>query len=213
MPFPLLQLSQRQLVAGHRGTHRNRKRSFLSLLSNTQKPVSFLSRKHNLTIRHSVQIHEVNSTDPALVMTSDSSTVEVNPPGLTVPEIQSLGGVEATSSIPDSSKNPTSVLAIKQDERDTKHSSFTTQEEIRSSPTPVTMQQGENITLKTPSREKDSDGSVLTNSKTSILPKDGGKPAQIQPRKAEIPGNQAMAATANQGWAAGVWQGFRRAPS
>ncbi|KAG8134403.1 hypothetical protein E2320_007510 [Naja naja] len=129
---------------------------------------------------------EVNSADPALVTTSDSSMVEVNHPGLTVPEIQSLGGVEATSLIPDSSKNPTSVLAIKQDEWDTKHSSFTTQEEIRSSPTPVTTQQGENITLKTPSREKDNDGNVLTNSKTSILPKDGRNPAQIQPRKGPL---------------------------
>lgn len=128
---------------------------------------------------------EANSTDPVLVTTLDSSKVEVSHPGLAVPEIQSLGGVEATSSIPDSSANPTSVLTIKQDGRDIKHSTFTTQEEIQSSPTPVTIQQGENISLKTPSREKDSDGSV-TNVKTSILPKDGGHSAQIQPRKGPL---------------------------
>ncbi|XP_070804911.1 multimerin-1 [Pituophis catenifer annectens] len=128
---------------------------------------------------------EANSTDPILVTTLDSSKVEVSHPGSAVPEVQSLGGVEAISSIPDSSANPTSVLAIKQDGRDIKHSTFTTQEEIQSSPTPVTTQQGENISLKTPSREKDSDGSV-TNAKTSILPKDGGHSAQIQPRKGPL---------------------------
>ncbi|XP_034296374.1 multimerin-1 isoform X2 [Pantherophis guttatus] len=128
---------------------------------------------------------EANSTDPILVTTLDSSKVEVSHPGSAVPEVQSLGGVEAISLIPDSSANPTSVLAIKQDGRDIKHSTFTTQEEIQSSPTPVTIQQGENISLKTPSREKDSDGSV-TNAKTSILPKDGGHSAQIQPRKGPL---------------------------
>lgn len=128
---------------------------------------------------------EANSTDPAVVMTLDSSTVEVSHPGLTVPEVQSLGGVEATSSIPDSPRNPTSLLTVKQDGRDIQHSTLTTQEEIQSSPTPATTQQGENITLKTPGREKDSDGSG-TNAKASILPKEVGHPAQIQPRKGPL---------------------------
>ncbi|XP_032080547.1 multimerin-1 [Thamnophis elegans] len=128
---------------------------------------------------------EANSTDPAVVTTLDSSTVEVSHPGLTVPEVQSLGGVEATSSIPDSPQNPTSVLTIKQDGWDIKHSPLTTQEEIQSSPTPATTEQGENITLKTPGREKDSDGSG-THAKASIRPKEGGHPAQIQPRKGPL---------------------------
>ncbi|XP_058048728.1 multimerin-1 isoform X2 [Ahaetulla prasina] len=128
---------------------------------------------------------EDNSTDPALVTTSDSSTVEISHPGFAVPEIQSLGRVEPTSSIPDSSQNPTFVQTIKQDGQDIKRSIFTTQEEIQSSPTPATTRQGENIALKTPSREKDQDASV-TNAKAPILPKDGGNPAQILPRKGPL---------------------------
>ncbi|XP_015680924.1 multimerin-1 [Protobothrops mucrosquamatus] len=128
---------------------------------------------------------EANSTDPALVMISDSSPVEVSHPGLTDPEIQSFGDAQAPSSILDSSEKPPSVLTVKQDERDIKHSIFITQEETQSSPTPVTTQQGENVTLKTLSREKDSDGDV-TKSKALILPKDGGHPAQINPRKGPL---------------------------
>ncbi|KAL7982101.1 hypothetical protein Chor_001158 [Crotalus horridus] len=124
---------------------------------------------------------EANSTDPSLVMISDSSPVEVSHPGLTVPENQSFGDVQAPSSILDSSEKPPSVLTVKQDERDIKHSTFITQ----SSATPVTTQQGENITLKTLSREKDRDGDV-TKSKALILPKDGGHPAQINPRKGPL---------------------------
>ncbi|KAK9398710.1 multimerin-1 [Crotalus adamanteus] len=114
-------------------------------------------------------------------MISDSSPVEVSHPGLTVPENQSFGDVQAPSSILDSSEKPPSVLTVKQDERDIKHSTFITQ----SSATPVTTQQGENITLKTLSREKDRDGDV-TKSKALILPKGGGHPAQINPRKGPL---------------------------
>ncbi|XP_070614112.1 LOW QUALITY PROTEIN: multimerin-1 [Erythrolamprus reginae] len=120
-----------------------------------------------------------NSTDHVSVQALDSSTVEVSYPGLT-------GGVEATPSITDSSGNPTtSVLTISQDGRDVEHSTVSTQEGIHSSPSPVTTQREENITLKTPSGGKDSDGSVA-NSKAPILPKDGGHPAQIQPRKGPL---------------------------
>ncbi|XP_063166902.1 multimerin-1 [Candoia aspera] len=128
---------------------------------------------------------EANSTDPALVTTLDSSTVEVNHPGLTVSEIQSLGDVQVTSSISYSSEKPTPVLNIKQDEQDIKHSTFLAQKEIQVSPTPATTQQGENVTLKTPSTENNSDGGA-TNAKTLILSKNGGIPAQISPRKGPL---------------------------
>ncbi|KAM6440111.1 multimerin-1 isoform 2-T2 [Liasis olivaceus] len=126
---------------------------------------------------------ETNSTDPALVTTLDSNTVEVNHPGLTIPEIQSLGDAQATSSVSYSSEKP--LLNIKQDEQDVKHSTFLAQKDIQVSPTPATTQQGENVTLKTPSRENDSDGGV-TNSKTLILSKNGGTAAQISPRKGPL---------------------------